>query len=365
MELHGVGHAQTVLLINGKQYDGTLTEGRSVIEVEARSGEAVTLDLTVGTQRFYRTVVAGDVEEFLPVVFSFNGSTGGGDGDPRDSTATGDDDDSTDADSIIVKPPPLQLGRLEVSEEVVFEKTETSEDASEELTLRNSGEADLKIHSVRITGDDTREFAIQSDAAFTIPAGGEAIVHLTFKPLESGIRSTTLEIASSDPSTKKKGPKKIALKGEGWTNKGFDHVSALQEARDLLEQRKYADVEARCSAILRVRPLDGRAFFMRGIARFNLQELPGAEFDLKQAIKNRGQVATAVDRAQFTCDAQYFLALSATNQFSRSEQEQTPARAVQIRNLWMDYLGMADECTPNMDRKQNAQYHIKMMEDFK
>ena len=76
------------------------------------------------------------------------------------------------------------------------------------VTIENTGDADLSIISLTISGDNKNDFTIELDGGSnpikevpaTIPAGGNATMTVTFSPSSSGEKSASFEITSDDPN---------------------------------------------------------------------------------------------------------------------------------------------------------------------
>jgi hypothetical protein len=83
---------------------------------------------------------------------------------------------------------------------------------AQQVTLTNSGTADLHISTVGLTGADPGDFA-ESDgcAGTTVAAGSSCAVSVTFKPQATGTRTATVSIADDAQGS----PQTVALSGNG------------------------------------------------------------------------------------------------------------------------------------------------------
>lgn len=85
------------------------------------------------------------------------------------------------------------------------------------FNVTNTGDADLSVTSIATSGGAATDFT-SNPTAFTVPSNGSTQVTVTFNPSDSGGRTTTLTVTSSDPADSKT----IALTGTG-----FEPVMAL------------------------------------------------------------------------------------------------------------------------------------------
>ena len=69
------------------------------------------------------------------------------------------------------------------------------------FTVTNTGNADLIIGSLSITGTDAAEFSVQNDncSGQTLAPQGTLTVEIKFSPISTGAKSATLNIPSNDP----------------------------------------------------------------------------------------------------------------------------------------------------------------------
>jgi hypothetical protein len=87
--------------------------------------------------------------------------------------------------------------------------------APKTVTLTNLGSTPLRIPSLTLSGTDAGDFAIRSSSTCvvgkTVAGEGTCTINLAFKPTAAGVRSATLVIADSDPSS----PQAVNLRGTG------------------------------------------------------------------------------------------------------------------------------------------------------
>jgi hypothetical protein len=87
--------------------------------------------------------------------------------------------------------------------------------APKTIVLTNLGSTPLSIKGLTLGGTDAEDFAIQSSstcaAGDRVASGGRCTISLAFKPTRAGLRSATLSISDSDPSS----PQTVALSGTG------------------------------------------------------------------------------------------------------------------------------------------------------
>ena len=85
--------------------------------------------------------------------------------------------------------------------------------SSQTFTVSNTGNGDLSVSSVTITGSNADQFSITSGGgSFTLAPGGTRSVSVQFAPTSQGAKSGTLRLASDDPD---ENPKEAALSGTG------------------------------------------------------------------------------------------------------------------------------------------------------
>ncbi len=94
---------------------------------------------------------------------------------------------------------------------------------TQSIEVDNTGDADLLITSLSLTGADPGDFAIQTATPIDIPAGGSAQVVVVFAPTASGARDATLEIDSDAVGA---AATDVALTGTG-TNATIDVTPSI------------------------------------------------------------------------------------------------------------------------------------------
>ena len=80
----------------------------------------------------------------------------------------------------------------------VFDAVEVGGTDTQILSIVNSGDAELEIDSLRITGDDTGAFSVNSSCV-TISQSGNCDFQVVFEPGEVGTHTAALHIYSNDP----------------------------------------------------------------------------------------------------------------------------------------------------------------------
>jgi subtilisin family serine protease len=92
-----------------------------------------------------------------------------------------------------------------------FGDVKVNESSSVTVTISNTGDGDLAIGQLALTGGD---FIISSDncSNTTVAAGGNCTVKVTFNPQSEGAKKATLSIPSNDPDT---ATAMVALSGDG------------------------------------------------------------------------------------------------------------------------------------------------------
>jgi hypothetical protein len=81
------------------------------------------------------------------------------------------------------------------------------------VNVQNTGDADLVIGQVTITGSDASQFAVQSDtcSSNTLSPGGSCLIGVEFSPTSTGPKAASVSIPSNAPGT----PHTVALSGSG------------------------------------------------------------------------------------------------------------------------------------------------------
>ena len=105
--------------------------------------------------------------------------------------------------NISVSPPSRDFGSMDISST-----------STQTFTINNTGNADLEIGTISITGTDASEFTIQNDncSGRTIAPSGACTVDVVFSPTSAGAKSANLTIPSNDPGIP---TLNVALNGTG------------------------------------------------------------------------------------------------------------------------------------------------------
>jgi hypothetical protein len=100
--------------------------------------------------------------------------------------------DSLPSPQISVSPSSLDFGKINVDHS-----------SSEDLTISNSGSADLRIGQLAISGANFSNFILQNDrcSGTTLPPSQSCTVQVVFSPSSTGSKDALLSIPSNDPDT--------------------------------------------------------------------------------------------------------------------------------------------------------------------
>jgi uncharacterized protein (UPF0548 family) len=79
------------------------------------------------------------------------------------------------------------------------------------VTLTNTGNANLNLTSIQITGADSGEFAQSNNCPASVPANGNCTISVTFTPTTTGTRNAALTITDNAPNS----PQSVPLQGVG------------------------------------------------------------------------------------------------------------------------------------------------------
>jgi hypothetical protein len=79
-----------------------------------------------------------------------------------------------------------------------FTSTAINSENIKEYHLQNTGDGDLQIGTIRITGSDAGSFALGSSPTLRIPPGGSEILTIIFNPTETGAKRAILQIDHND-----------------------------------------------------------------------------------------------------------------------------------------------------------------------
>ncbi|MBW4636754.1 MAG: choice-of-anchor D domain-containing protein [Gloeocapsa sp. UFS-A4-WI-NPMV-4B04] len=99
--------------------------------------------------------------------------------------------------------------------------------AARSVTLRNTGNANLTIESLRLSGIDANQFKItqQPTLPITLAAGSSTTVSIAFNPTTIGPLEALLQINSNDPDTPQA---TVSLRGLGTKGLGGQNEPSLQ-----------------------------------------------------------------------------------------------------------------------------------------
>ncbi len=95
--------------------------------------------------------------------------------------------------NIIISPAPYDFGSINTG----------TTSTPQTFTISNTGDADLTLGTITLTGTDATEFAIQKDlcSAQIIAPAGNCTIDAVFAPTTEGAKSASLSIPSDDPDT--------------------------------------------------------------------------------------------------------------------------------------------------------------------
>jgi len=110
---------------------------------------------------------------------------------------TSDDPDTPVAEAVITGRTPAPVIQVDPGD-LVFDLTEVGGTDSLGLTIKNAGDRDLEIHSLKLSGENSGEFDYQS-ACGTISPDDSCEIEVIFVPESPGTKSATLDIYSNDP----------------------------------------------------------------------------------------------------------------------------------------------------------------------
>ncbi len=94
----------------------------------------------------------------------------------------------------------------------------TDESRDREFTIANSGNTDLQIESVQITGEHPGDFLVAAAPAAAVGAGGQTVMTLRFDPTATGERRAVVQIYSNDDD---RTPFEFAVRGDGLAGGGI------------------------------------------------------------------------------------------------------------------------------------------------
>ncbi|MCK5330469.1 MAG: choice-of-anchor D domain-containing protein, partial [Candidatus Marinimicrobia bacterium] len=121
--------------------------------------------------------------------------------------------------------PPASTTVLTVSPPSIdFSYVIDGETAIEQVTVKNTGTADLNVSSIAITGDDSLNFSVDT-TSFTLTPGDSTVLDVSFTPDTSGSFSAALDLESDG------GDESVALTGKGFEIAG-DYALEFDGADD-------------------------------------------------------------------------------------------------------------------------------------
>lgn len=126
---------------------------------------------------------------------------------------------------------------------------------SRTVTLRNTGNANLTINSLRVSGINADQFQItqQPTSPVTIAPGSSIIVGVAFNPTTIGPMGALLQIDSNDPDTPQAA---VSLRGLGTKGLGGQNEPSLQWILDTYEiSNNVGDSDPTTNAIPSTTPL--------------------------------------------------------------------------------------------------------------
>jgi len=116
---------------------------------------------------------------------------------------------------VLLQSEPLPSPQITVSSTSLdFGSVDVGNSSFTNLTLTNSGSADLIIRQITLGGADTLDFDTRNDACTgaTLSPAQDCAVQIVFSPRSTGSRSATLSISSNDPDTP---TQTVSLNGNG------------------------------------------------------------------------------------------------------------------------------------------------------
>jgi hypothetical protein len=187
----------------GTSVDWTASKGWSWLTLSSSGGTlgaGAATTVTVSINAAANSLAAGSYSD--TVIFTNTTNSNGNDARGISLTVTV----APPAPRIEAYPDPADFGDVDAGGE-----------EHQQLTISNSGTADLMISSIRFTGGESGMFDLEAgganpcpDLTPTIPVGGSCTVLLIFTPDSEGSKSTTLSISSNDPA---ENPKNVTVSG--------------------------------------------------------------------------------------------------------------------------------------------------------
>src|ERR1035437_6681850 len=81
--------------------------------------------------------------------------------------------------------------------------------AARMITLTNSGNADLSVTSIAVSGTNASDFAQTNNCGSSVAAGADCTISVTFKPAAAGTRNAAVTVSDNAAG----GPQTVALSG--------------------------------------------------------------------------------------------------------------------------------------------------------
>jgi Cep192 domain 4 len=116
---------------------------------------------------------------------------------------------------ILLLSEPLPSAQISVSSSSLdFGEVRVGDSSFTNLTISNSGSANLIIRQITLSGTDTLDFNTRDDncTGATLPSSQNCSVQIVFSPHSTGSKSATLSISSNDPDTP---TQTVSLSGSG------------------------------------------------------------------------------------------------------------------------------------------------------
>jgi hypothetical protein len=99
-----------------------------------------------------------------------------------------------------ISPPRQPSPEISGERAIFFTSTAANSENLMEYQVRNSGDGDLHINAIRITGSDAGSYALRSPSSMVIPPGGSQTIMIAFQPSAPGAKRAMLQIVHNDES---------------------------------------------------------------------------------------------------------------------------------------------------------------------
>jgi hypothetical protein len=122
-----------------------------------------------------------------------------------------------------------------------------SQSAPQTFEISNTGDANLFLDAVTLSGTDVSDFRITGDtcSGTTVLPSEKCIVQVAFSSTSQGVKNGNLSIPSNDPDTPSLA---VALTGEGTSIPEFDDCQEDYWAEDFVNTLYYSGITTGCSA---------------------------------------------------------------------------------------------------------------------